>query len=90
VNISIPVDLTAAKALAFCERIENVSEADNYNLCFEPFAEHGTVDPFGMLLASAKIRQFIDEKKAQEARILFQHYNLSEYASHMGFYRSCR
>lgn len=83
-DINIPYDLTDGMALDFCKHLDSVDEDNNYN-----FQLHlGTVEPFGMLLTAAKLRQFIKKRGGEGITFKGELFSASDYAAHMGFYQS--
>jgi len=81
--ITVPADLTFQHGRKFCKFLDQVEETDRYTFDFHSLS---TVEPFGMLLVGAKIRQFMNRfPTAEYFDINFKHHT---YAANMGFFKS--
>jgi hypothetical protein len=85
--LKVPEDLTANNVLEFARVLGDVRNADKY--VFD-LGRVKFVEPFGMLLGGALLRQFSRQKKQEEPKALVQasDYKNHSYASVMGFYKS--
>lgn len=85
-DLSLPDNLMLFPALKFCEELEKVDYSLVDKLVYKA-KNFGTVEPFGMLLVGAKLREI----KRKYIDIKHQYYlldNPHSYAGHMGFFRS--
>ena len=84
-DIKFPKDLDLGNSLDFCIQLDGVQDDTLYN--YIP-THLGLVEPFGMLLTSAKIKEFY--KKHPKSRHMYNQKKIvyNEYAAHMGFYKS--
>lgn len=81
--INIPEQLTFRTSIDFCNHLDLLKCSDKY--IFD-YGNMSFVEPFGMLLAGAKIRQFMKERGSLDYsdRNFKQH----TYAANMGFFKS--
>ncbi len=82
-KILLPSSLTLNDSLLFNIIVENTSNEREYEFDFRNL---GTVEPFGMLIVSAKLRQF--RIKHTDSRRMAIGYEKATYAGHMGFFKS--
>ena len=87
VIFKVPAELTPRTVLRFAHEIESVDHADRYVFDLKA-VQH--VEPFGMLMGGALLRQFARQRKKQENIPEFKaiNYGNNSYASFMGFYKS--
>lgn len=81
--INIPSELTFQSSIDFCKHLDSIEKADNY--CFD-YKRLSLVEPFGMLLAGAKIRQFMKERDS--SKYSDKNFKQHKYAANMGFFQS--
>lgn len=81
-NITL-FDLTAINALNFCSNEYDFSNFDEVNLNVQHM---GKVEPFGMLLVTAKLRKI--RQNIPHAKCFISGYQNKSYAAHMGFFKS--
>lgn len=83
VIITIPDRLTFRSAIEFCTHLDLIEESDKY--CFD-YKNMSLVEPFGMLITGAKIRQFMRKRgNLNYSDINFKQHT---YAANMGFFNS--
>lgn len=82
-RILVPGNLDFYDSLLFCSILENTSPDKEYQFDFRNL---GTVEPFGMLIVGAKLRQFVETHPDSIRQAL--NYEKATYATHMGFFRS--
>lgn len=82
-NVDVPSSLTLWTAFDFCNKLQNIKEADE--IIFN-FAKTATVEPFGMLVISSEIEKCINQHP--EATFLCKNHEHMTYAGHMGFFQS--
>lgn len=83
-EILLPYDLMYTNTLAFCSYLDNLSIDEEFTLRMDL----NTVEPFGMLLMSSKLRRFIDDNKRKDVKFSRAYGVLNTYAAHMGFYQA--
>ena len=89
IEIEIPLDLMGKNSINFCKSLDGLDDDDTeYKIKFRAELARGTYEPFGMLVAGAKICEFKSRVKQKGANIRFSYYDLNDYVGHMGFYRS--
>ena len=84
-EIKMPRSFDLDQSLKFTLELDCVPKNDKY---VYDYSQLGTVEPFGMLLVSSKIRKFILDNS--EAKHYDTSYEDNEYAAHMGFFQSVR
>lgn len=82
-KIVVPPKLDFENSLWFSQFLEGLKEDTEY--IFD-FSRMGIVEPFGMLLISAKLRQV--RKKLMFAKCYARNFESHSYAAHMGFFQS--
>lgn len=83
-TIKLPDDLNFRNSKDFCVYLNSFpEEIDDFVFDFD---DVGNVEPFGMLLIGAKIRQF--REKRSNSNFTAINYSNNDYAAHMGFYKS--
>lgn len=81
--IKVPSYLIFSRTIEFCEYLDTIEEDRKF--IFD-FANLATVEPFGMLLVGAKIRQFMD--RFPDAKYYDRNFRNHSYAANMGFFKS--
>jgi hypothetical protein len=81
--IKVPSELTFPNTRKFCEYLDDIEEDEKFTF---DFAWLATVEPFGMLLVGAKIRQFM--RKYPDAKYYDKNFKHHSYAANMGFFKS--
>lgn len=81
-HILIPPNLTVPNAIKFCSYADNIEHASEYLITLNL----NLVEPFGMLLIAAKIREF--RAKHSNSKFKASWSELNSYAAHMGFFKS--
>ena len=81
--IKVPSDLTFYNTIEFCKYLDEVDEDDKFTFDYKTLA---TVEPFGMLLVGAKIRQFME--RFPDAKYFDSNFKHHSYAANMGFFKS--
>ena len=85
-DLYLPKDMMALSALEFCQTLERLDYSKIDEIAYR-LQNFGTVEPFGMLLVGAKIREI----KRRHINIKYKYYPVDSphpYAGHMGFFRS--
>lgn len=82
-NIKMPNSFNLEESIKFTCIIDDIEYDDKYTC---DYSKVGTVEPFGMLLISSKVRKFIRETDECEHYVLG--HNNKNYASHMGYFQS--
>lgn len=82
-DIPIPYSLNFSDSIEFCELLDTLPEDDKYIFDYKNL---GLVEPFGMLLVSSKIRQFM--KNRGKAEFFDRSYKTHSYAANMGYFKS--
>lgn len=82
-NIKMPNSFNLEQAIKFTCRLHEIEDSDSYTC---DYSRVGTVEPFGMLLISSKVREFIKERKESKHFVLG--HDTNDYASHMGYFQS--
>ena len=81
--IKVPQDLTFYNTIEFCKYLDTIEDDEKFTFDFGGLA---TVEPFGMLLVGAKIRQFMD--RFPDAKYYDRNFKHHSYAANMGFFKS--
>lgn len=87
-TITIPSRLTPDELLPFSTSLSATAVADSYLLDFRGV---GHIEPFGMLLLAALIRQFVRSRRqlqGKDCKIRVANYANKSYASWMGLFKS--
>ncbi|PHR26740.1 MAG: hypothetical protein COA36_11390 [Desulfotalea sp.] len=82
-DIKVPSDLTFFNSIDFCNYLDEIEEHEDFVFDFSSLA---TVEPFGMLLVGAKVRQFME--RFPESGYYDINYKHHSYAANMGFFKS--
>lgn len=87
-TINIPYRLDLPSSINFCNKLQNLPEADEY--LFD-FSQINWVEPFGMLLVAMEIRRAIAKHKDKKFKLEIYSDDPNQnkaisYASHMGFF----
>ena len=81
--IEIPHSLTFRSSIDFCNYLDTVPHSDKY--CFD-YRNMSLVEPYGMLLVGAKIRQFM--RARGKAKYSDRNFKSHTYAANMGYFQS--
>lgn len=81
--IKVPIDLDFSNSIKFCEYLDDIEEEGSFTFDYEGLA---TVEPFGMTLVGAKIRQFM--RRFPDSKYYDKNYKHHTYAANMGFFKS--
>ncbi len=83
--ITLPQELKLETVNSLINGLNDLPWDEEYFFDYGPL---GSVEPFGMLVAGAAIRRFLDEHPTSTFRAI--NYHWKDYAAHMGFFKSIR
>jgi hypothetical protein len=81
--IEIPDRLTFSSSIEFCNYLDSLEESGDYSFDYKNMS---LVEPFGMLLVGAKMRQFMRERG--DSKYSDRNFKQHTYAANFGFFKS--